>query len=84
MRYCSDVLHVWVAHTFPLTLPPYSGLYGVGILMHAMGLLLGNRAARFISQRAFDHVLMGLIVVCAALLFAAGFGVGREGTSGGQ
>ena len=53
-------------------------------MMHAMGLLLGNRAARFISQRAFDHVLMGLIVVCAALLFAAGFGVGREGTSGGQ
>lgn len=58
-------------------------LYLACSLIHMVGIVLGDRAVRFVNQRTFNHILLMLMLVCVALLFCAAFQVGHGGGSGG-
>ncbi len=50
-------------------------LYVECSLLQLVGLFLGAQLSTRINQRAFGHLLLGLMCVCAALMFASAAGV---------
>ena len=50
-------------------------LYGVAIVAALIGLNIGNAIAQRLNQKVFSRVLLGVMLLSTALLYAASFGL---------